>query len=520
MGEYKSKRQLVKFLRRLSHNTRSSNDSYGFLNTRIGNIPKELLTPYYISNGMTSFIISNEDLTQYKEVYTLLRKEPCFEYLKDNELDKLLWYVLCDVYLFRDFYLNSTCFINRIDRFYKEHSKPLVEYEIYFLIRDCDVAEGDLIYFDSTIKKYTRQELLEIGMKDLSFNKEYLLSEFTSRPLLILREVGNSVKNVVSRAQERAEVVLRFYKLSLLRSRTLRNEQLLFSLGDCALVKNLSNNWMGWSRTRSWEPWGVFIGEKLCDFLEMGDAQYNKIKKLSSNIQKVIYRALYWISKALEESEQDVKVILLCTAAETLLTQKHDLRKGEAIAYRMVLLHSELEKPHLMPDKILWIYELRSKTIHGSGLYEFDRSNYGTMQLMVRWTLRDFVEYCYSNSINKHSKFITLLEKSNKVPVILENMNKHNTDNYNTIRTALMEAVKKRKDYQSPQTANTPKLMQKKNKVLGPRMAKRRRKPRRAVVEAGGRRHLPYIIPGTFHDPAVEKTWAKQFKIKHNCKEK
>ena len=100
------------------------------------------------------------------------------------------------------------------------------------------------------------------------------------------------------------------------------------------------------------------------------------IKVLNPQIKTIVDRTIYWIGKAIEETEYDQKIIALCTAMEVLLTTRSDRRKGEAIAYRMILINLSLEKKFSNPFQILRIYELRSKIIHGSSLLTTTESEY------------------------------------------------------------------------------------------------------------------------------------------------
>ncbi len=58
----------------------------------------------------------------------------------------------------------------------------------------------------------------------------------------------------------------------------------------------------------------------------------------------VLIRALEWIGESIKRESLDDKIVDICTALETWLVIKSDQIKGEAIAMRMMLLQTQLDK--------------------------------------------------------------------------------------------------------------------------------------------------------------------------------
>ena len=101
----------------------------------------------------------------------------------------------------------------------------------------------------------------------------------------------------------------------------------------------------------------------------------------------------------MRDRDYDDKIIALCAAMESLLTVRSDKMKGETLAYRLVLLNSFLERPFLNPFKLLWIYELRSKVIHGSSLNEATKAEYGTLRRVTRDTISNFISVAEAQNV-------------------------------------------------------------------------------------------------------------------------
>lgn len=97
---------------------------------------------------------------------------------------------------------------------------------------------------------------------------------------------------------------------------------------------------------------------------------------------------------------------------ETLLTSIADKRKGEAIAYRMVILDAIKDNAIRHPGDVLWIYILRSNVLHGSSLNEATNTEYHTMLEYARRTLKNYLEVMTERKLKKQNELFKLLEAS------------------------------------------------------------------------------------------------------------
>jgi hypothetical protein len=125
---------------------------------------------------------------------------------------------------------------------------------------------------------------------------------------------------------------------------------------------------------------------------------------------------------------------------EALLTTKGDKRKGETIAYRVALFAGERKRGFIDLDSLLWIYELRSKLVHGSKPLEATNSDYSTLRFVFRETFDNYIEVVSTSGESKPSKIFALLERSEFADKLLDGPKKRDIKESLKIRDALMES--------------------------------------------------------------------------------
>jgi hypothetical protein len=143
-------------------------------------------------------------------------------------------------------------------------------------------------------------------------------------------------------------------------------------------------------------------------------------EKYPPKLRERFERALIWIGRSIEEEDPDIKIINLSTALETILTDKSDKKKGETLAYRMLLLNAHVKKPFIHPAKVLRIYELRSEIIHGSQIGIASDQDYSTMRYAAIETLRHSLKVIHKFSLKDPKNFIKTIKSYNESKTILD----------------------------------------------------------------------------------------------------
>lgn len=433
---------LIKFLRKVIRRSRREDEDVSpFSGWFSGRIPEELLPPEMEPSNLE---ISGQEYCDFDSVFHQLRNDRSTEYLSDKELKDRLWYILCDVFVNRDSYTKNSKLKEKVRQFLSKLCRPLEEFEVMFKVYSFEVTERTINFWDCSITRFDRSELNAWGLDPSKDALKRAISEFENQTLMIVKESGNEQKLVVERARKKATIRLKALQTYLSDFSFLYDEKLLFELSEFAVIRKAKDpNLVGWNWTRKRSPDVFKYNEKFENFLIKGDQQLQSIKSLSSEMQVRIERAIFWIGKSIDEAEPDQKIIALCTAMETLLTAKSDRKKGEAIAYRMVLLNSLLKERFLTPAKILWIYELRSKIIHGSDIAEATMSEYHTMLLAAKQTLYNFIKFVNKGKTVKLSQFVKILETSENAELVIKWLENFNDEYSKAIKVALKEAISK-----------------------------------------------------------------------------
>ena len=433
-------RTLIKFLKRVVLEGKPRDTSFSSFSAILsGPVPEELLP---LKAEHRQLIITGQKCLDFYSVLNELRKDISTEYLRDKELHQRLWCLLCEIELNKDLYKKNLKLVNaKASYFLSELCQPIDEFEVMFKIQNFDIAESPISLWDCSLCKFDAEQLSSWGLKSSGLHAG-IFNEFVNQTLVIVNESGNNQSLVIERAREKAVIRLKALQIALSDSHILHDENLLFEYSGYAASRKTndpsSTTWI-WKRKR--EPISLRYGEKLENCLEKANQHLSFVQSFRPGIKDRIEKAIYWIGRSIDEAEPDQKVIALCSAMEALLTVVDDEKKGEAIAYRMVLLNSLLEEAFLDPSRILWIYELRCKVIHGSSRGEATMAEYYTMLLCARETLYNFVRFVNKEKVEEISRFIAKLESSEKVKSVLEWLEKRKGEKAKAIRSALEKAT-------------------------------------------------------------------------------
>lgn len=164
-------------------------------------------------------------------------------------------------------------------------------------------------------------------------------------------------------------------------------------------------------------------------------------EELSPSLQRRFTIALTWIGRAIDDPDPDVKIVHLSTALESMLTTIADEKKGETLAYRMLLLNALLDESFIHPAKILWIYELRSKIVHGNMLAIASESEYITMKRCVTETLIHSLEVIQKRKAKTHADFIKILESGKHTKDVLHWLEKQHDKWSLSIKNHMIEKL-------------------------------------------------------------------------------
>jgi hypothetical protein len=385
----------------------------------MGNWIPEPEAPRIFQENDLSF--SGNEKQLYSQSYFLLRDNTQTEYLKDKELNERLSDLVLEVIEDKDKFKTPTELNQKINEFLKDIIAPLKEYEILFKIRNMDAnLKDEITIWDFKIVKYDKNSLISWGFQE---EKRYLhkINDFKDQNLILVKEHGNNISEVIKRARIKANKRLRTLQ-TYLKDGYINDSQLRFELSEEYAIKEIPTNRVtGTGLNRFDSPLNYDYPEHIVEHAIKANEDYLLIKNFSPKIQDLLERTLYWIGLSISEIEIDVKIAFLCTALETLLTTQDDKRKGERLAYRGYLLAMEVgvDNHYIQPHEILRIYDLRSKIVHGSTFDEAKKEDYSYLLQFTKRTFKNFIVFAGKNSLNRQSKiYKKLLESKHIIPLL------------------------------------------------------------------------------------------------------
>ena len=376
------------------------------------------------SNG-NDLILYGEYYWLYVKVLDELGDELVLEYLTDQELKDALWYFMCEIIANHQIYKDSNKLKIKIDAFLDDLSKSLEDYEVLIPILNIDVKDSKFKYNGIIIKKLEVHCLEEYGIKKgkNAFQDKYF-EHIVNKTGAIIQEKGNNPNLAYERARRKADLVIRILQASLSTRISLHDRNLLFKQDEYSFIRKKGDDSSvhGQWRTK-YKPIPIEINKDYENGINKFLSNISEVLeegKLPPKFRKRFERAITWIGRAIEEEDSGTKIINLSTALETILTTEGDSRKGETLAYRMLLLNTFIDKPFIDPVSVLLIYELRSSIIHGSELGIVSNAAYSTMLHAAMDALINSIEIIRTKDLKVHEDFIKTLESSHKRKQVLD----------------------------------------------------------------------------------------------------
>jgi hypothetical protein len=421
-----------------------------FSSMMAGVVPEDLWTEEMKATQRATVILWGDTYRAYEDALRQLRSDRTTEYLSDKELKDRLWRLVCEVVVKADELKSGQNLNGKISEFQRDICQPLENCEVLIRVEHLDAGSEVINLGDCAVSKFSRDQLVAWGLNPAIPELAKRLDEFAGATLITVPESGNNPGLILDRAREKAAQRLRILQATLSRHRLLQDENLLFALSQTAVLRKLNNpssaNW-GWRSRR--RAVGLRWDAELTKVLSAMDGELRTLAA-APKLREAVERAMHWIGEAVYEEHPDKKVLALCSALESLLTSISDGKKGEAIAYRIMLLNSVLNQGFLDPSGILRIYDLRSKVTHGSSLNEATMSDYYTLRMAATDTLSSVLRLVAKNNITKPSQLIAALEASEFTQPCRQWLQARNDKGSQSILKALEDALAARQ----PQTAS------------------------------------------------------------------
>lgn len=415
-----TQRDLVELVRLVVENKGRAEHEAWLRSSRWGSIPDDI--EYDKSEGAT-LTIAGQEYIQYDKCLESLQAETALEYMSRREIDRELWHFVCEVFLQSHLLKDGGSVKRKVDLLQKRLVKPIEQYEVLIPIENgLNLGEHCFEIAGVKILEMSANDALNWGIKkDKPLHSRLHEAVVNNRAVALIDERGCDPWKAADRARQRLSTALNTLRVSLLVDHDPRiigwkihDEQMLFRQGqDIGVKKHGSSDLVlpGWRR--GFQSIELRIDDTLSKQIALStglvDSLFEK-NGVRGRIRDRLVRAMEWIGDSVTREALDIKVVDICTALETLLATKEDKRKGEAIALRMMLLYSLLDRPFFNPVQVLELYNKRSEIVHGSDKDICSDSEYSTSRWITIDIFKHTLIYIERNNITKHADFIRSLQ--------------------------------------------------------------------------------------------------------------
>lgn len=406
-------------------------------------IPEDLLTDEMKASEHTSLVLDDNEAERYYRTFELLRNESELEYLSDKELKDRLWRFECEVFASLSEYKRDLGKFNqKVDEFISGLIRPFVEYEVLIPVDYFRVGDHEIHLADCLIRHFTEEQLLEWGFAEHEMWRESL-HFYADKTAIVLRESGNNLDAVIHRARRRAELVLHALRVGLSHRHFTPDRQLRFHLSSHTVLREADKPKITRGSHVSAGRWQLdYFKEHDKSLVSYADDVLKKSTTFKDEFKRRIDRAIHWLGIAIEQDDYDQRVAQICTAMESLLCGKDEARKGEPIAYRTALLATLTGDGFMHPAEVLWVYNLRSTVVHGSGIEVVGEAEYYRLLDAARDALKSYIELIQTNDFKNNKALTRHLESSPEAKQLLKWLDEHEeTEEIVELRTALREAI-------------------------------------------------------------------------------
>lgn len=325
-------------------------------------IPEHLMREQ--DEDSSSLLMGGEDYNAFRKALDLLTQEPELEHLTAKAIESDLWELCCELFLNKTSFVNPKTRMRRVNSYLTDIVRPHRSFEVAVILEHVRV-ERPITVMGVRFEHWMKEETFRWSIQDKD-----LADDFVDMPVAITVVQAGHKDKAIARAQRTVDQALDVLRLGIVGSSPVRisDNELMMRQGDKQLVKEeggrLSHRWTMENRPRDTQLPPLLTDRALVHLQPIYALLARK--NLSSKVKDRFFLALHWFGIAISKGNYDEKVIALCTALESLFTDKSDRRKGEIIALRAMLLQGVTTGGFTNTFPLLKLYELRSSLVHGT----------------------------------------------------------------------------------------------------------------------------------------------------------
>ena len=357
----------------------------------------------------------------YLKALDSLETDPAFENLARADLDNELKDLLRDLVVTREQMKTSSEIRKRATAFLDKLARPLGKYEVAFGVERMNLGSGSLTVGDVVFQKFSAELARDWNYSEIPDGSREFLDDLVNQTIGIVTVNAGSPRKAVERAVAVLDRALNTLRVCVVFSNPVRisDRWLLQRRGELHAVRQVDPKTrpVEWGVARGFRPVSLDLSapwtESTKDFIGRLGPLYDGT--IQGKLRDALLRSLEWIGMSITRESYDHKIVDLCAGLEAVLTTVDDRRKGEAIAFRFMLLSAALGKPFCPPGVLYDLYERRSRVVHGAALGECGENDYLQLRLVAKEAVLNVIELNrLQGPIDRPSRLIGLLESHDR----------------------------------------------------------------------------------------------------------
>ena len=358
----------------------------------------------------------------YLKALDSLETDPAFENLARADLENELDDLLRDLVVNRDQMKTSPEIRKRTTAFLFELARPMGKYEVAFNVEGVKFGSGPLTVGDVVFQQFSSKLAQDWNHSAIPGESREFLDDLVNQSVGIVTVDAGSHRKAQERAVAVFDRALNTLRVCIVSSSpfAISDRWLLQSRGEFHAVRQVGpkTSPAEWGAARGFRPIGLDLTDlwtaSTRDFIGRLGPLYDGA--IQGKLRDALLRSLEWIGMSITRESYDHKIVDLCTGLEAVLTTVDDGRKGEAIAFRFMLLSTALGRPFCPPGVLYDLYEGRSRVVHGAALGECGNNDYLQLRLVAKEAVLNIIELNRAQGpFDRPSRLIRLLESRGRM---------------------------------------------------------------------------------------------------------
>ena len=378
--------------------------------SRWGAIPDDL----ECEDGVRQVILAGQLLSEYSKLLASLGRERDLDELSASDIDADLWRFTCELTAQPSKYRSDNDRKKKVTDFLRGLKRPLQIFQTLVALDHLKPAGSGLMIDGVHIYKMTKEGVEEwFGSEEPHW--EQWVEDFADRTVASVEVEAASATRAKEKALEKVTQALHLARLATVTSGGAADEVMLYAVGEARVERSVSSGLVSASLSSTFEPWEWEMDWARVQAIQKEVERIEAIPAASRKLIERLSRAVHWIGTAVTMEQLDDKIVDLCTSLEAILTSRGEVRKGEAISVRSMLVPIALGQGAPNGNVLYDLYDLRSNVVHGSDVRVATSSDYRGLLWFACVVATHFADLVAARNLTTFDQFLDEIQRTRHV---------------------------------------------------------------------------------------------------------